>query len=603
MESAFDMTRLKTTLLLIAMQAMLSLLATSAGGQDTRQAFPSLKGLDGGLAGLGDLLGDTTTGAPIGVSGRIVQATDQKFGWLQVAVKLGEDWHISSVTQPDGGPTRTSIELQPSSDFRVVGSFQPDVKPTVVPPDLFPVPEEYHLGRVVWTARIEFLDGVNPASVTASGYIKGQICQDNGGCMPIGQRQTSFTAAYAGKSPAAAEVSAQAGVASELDGLVSDSNSRELSRPVQQEASLDSQAGTQPGGDLTASRTSADQGYLTDTGSPMSAQETSTDSESSEAEQEPLGRQLPKYLALALAAGFILNFMPCVLPVIGLKIMSFVNQAGEDRRRILYLNLAFCAGLMVVFLIFATLSAFFGMSWGAWLTRSMAGPIVIAGVVFAFGLSMLGVWEIPVPGFSGSSKAGQLAEQEGLSGAFFLGIFTTILATPCTGPLLLPATTITAGQPAWVAYLIFSFLGLGMAIPYLVIGLVPSLIRLLPKPGAWMDTFKQLMGFVLMATVVFLIRSFGQEPRSDYFLPVLSMLLVIAVGCWWVGRIPFSAGTRQKLTGWMTALVIIGLGTAGAFVFFAPPKYELNYQQFSATRLGELRDDNRIVFVDFTGPG
>ena len=140
--------------------------------------------------------------------------------------------------------------------------------------------------------------------------------------------------------------------------------------------------------------------------------------------------------------------MPCVLPVIGLKIMSFVQQAGEARGKILTLNLFFSLGLLTVFWILATLSAFFGFGWGDWLTESMTGSIIITAVLFAFGLSMLGVWELPVPGMSGSSSLSKASEEEGPLGAFFLGILTTILATPCTGPMLIPAITFTSGQPS-----------------------------------------------------------------------------------------------------------------------------------------------------------
>ena len=308
------------------------------------------------------------------------------------------------------------------------------------------------------------------------------------------------------------------------------------------------------------------------------------------------------YLLMALAAGLILNAMPCVLPVIGLKIMSFVAQAGEDRGKVFMLNVAFSAGLISVFLILATLSAFFGYGWGDLLTKSMWGSIIISSVVFAFGLSMLGVWEIPIPGMSGGNVVGKKAEEEGLSGAFFLGILTTILATPCTGPMLVPALAITAGQPAWVTYAIFGAIGLGMAIPYLLIGIYPKLISWLPKPGEWMETFKQVTGFILMATVVFLLSSFSEKPRSEYLVAVLSLMLVIAFGCWWIGRISDFAKFGEKLKGWGTGLAIIGLGSFAAFSLLGPSVHKLDWQEFSKARLGELRDESRLVFIDFTGP-
>ena len=311
---------------------------------------------------------------------------------------------------------------------------------------------------------------------------------------------------------------------------------------------------------------------------------------------------LISYLLMALAAGFILNAMPCVLPVIGLKIMSFVSQAGENRGKIFMLNLAFSAGLISVFLILATLSAFFGYGWGDLLTKSMWGSIVITAVVFAFGLSMLGVWEIPIPGISGGNVVGKKAEEEGLSGAFFLGILTTILATPCTGPMLVPALAITAGQPAWVTYAIFGAIGFGMAIPYLLIGIFPKLIGWLPKPGKWMGTFKEVTGFILMATVVFLLSGFSEAPRSEYLVAVLTLLLVIAFGCWWIGRISISATFKEQLKGWGWGLGIIGFGAFAAFTFLGPSQYKLDWQEFSNIQLAELRDKNRLVFIDFTGP-
>lgn len=308
------------------------------------------------------------------------------------------------------------------------------------------------------------------------------------------------------------------------------------------------------------------------------------------------------YLLFAFTAGLILNAMPCVLPVIGLKVMSFIQQAGEDRSRIFLLNLVFSLGLLSVFLVLATLSTFFRFGWGDWLTKSMTGSIVITGVVFAFGLSMLGVWEIPIPGMNGSSAISQKSEEEGLLGAFFLGILTTILATPCTGPMLVPAITFTAGQPPWIAYLIFSTIGIGMAMPYLLVGLFPSLIGWLPRPGAWMTTFKQVTGFILMATVVFLMSSFSEEPRSGYLIAMLTLLLCIALACWWVGRTSLAAESSEQVKAWGAGLAIVAIGGFVAFSYFVPSRYELNWQQYSKAALGELLDDNRLVFIDFTGP-
>ena len=132
----------------------------------------------------------------------------------------------------------------------------------------------------------------------------------------------------------------------------------------------------------------------------------------------------------AFLGGLILNVMPCVLPVIAIKVLSFVQQAGEDRGRIFLLNATYSLGVISVFMLLATLAAFFGTSWGGQF-QSIEFLVAMSALVFVMGLSLLGVFEIPIPGFVGSSAGGH---QEGLGGAFMTGIFATILATPCSGP-------------------------------------------------------------------------------------------------------------------------------------------------------------------------
>ena len=175
--------------------------------------------------------------------------------------------------------------------------------------------------------------------------------------------------------------------------------------------------------------------------------------------------------------------------------------------------------------------------------------------MFAFALSFLGVWEIPIPGFVGSGKAGELAAQEGPAGAFSKGMLTTVLATPCSGPLLVPALAWAVAQPATIAYSAFACVGLGMASPYLVIGAFPQLIRFLPKPGAWMETLKQIMGFVLLGTVVFLL-TFIAIP---YVVPTLAFLIGLWAACWWIGRTPLTESLDKKLSAWIGAAAFAAL--------------------------------------------
>ena len=208
-------------------------------------------------------------------------------------------------------------------------------------------------------------------------------------------------------------------------------------------------------------------------------------------------KSLAVVLVLAFLAGLILNVMPCVLPVIGLKIMSFVQQAGGSRREILTLNLWFSFGLLVVFWVLAGLAAFAQKGWGDHF-RSVEFLIAMIGIVFAFGLSFLGVWEIPIPGLCGSSKVQGAAAREGAVGAFSKGVLSTVLATPCAGPLLVPAVSWAVAQPAWLTFLAFTCIGLGMAAPYLLIGAFPALIGLSATSGS-LDGYIQTVDGVPLA--------------------------------------------------------------------------------------------------------
>ena len=263
-------------------------------------------------------------------------------------------------------------------------------------------------------------------------------------------------------------------------------------------------------------------------------------------------------LPFAFIAGFLLNFMPCVLPVVGLKLLSFVQQAQSDRKRILLMNLSYTAGLVSVMLVLASLAVFAGLGWGEQFSSSTF-TIALAVAVFAFGLSFLGVWEIPLPGFVGSS--GGKATQEGYAGAFSKGILSTLLATPCSGPFLGAALAWALKQPPYVTYVVFVMVGLGMASPYLVIGAFPSLIRFLPKPGNWMNTFKHLMGFVMLATVVYLL-SFVSIASV---VPTVLLLLGIGMAVWYAGQTPLTAERRAKVQAWGIAAAIVAATTLLSF--------------------------------------
>ena len=316
----------------------------------------------------------------------------------------------------------------------------------------------------------------------------------------------------------------------------------------------------------------------------------------------PQALTLPVVLLMGLAGGLILNLMPCVLPVLGLKLMSFAQQSGRARREVFEMNLWYCAGLFAVFFVLATASVAANvglgstnLAWGEQFT-SAAFNIGMVAVVFAFALSFLGVWELPIPGFIGE-QAGHVQTREGPLGAFLKGVLSTVLATPCSGPFLGPVFGFTLSQPTVVTYAVFGAIATGMALPYILVGFFPGLVKFLPKPGAWMATFKELLGFVMLGTVVYLFTFLHHE----WFVPTLALLVGIWAACWWVGRAQERLGAGVGFGRWVqAAAVATAVGTA-AFMYLGPVKSLIEWEQpFSRARLAELREAGNTVMVDFS---
>ena len=314
---------------------------------------------------------------------------------------------------------------------------------------------------------------------------------------------------------------------------------------------------------------------------------------------EPIERGLLMWLVLAFVAGAILNVMPCVLPVISIKILSFVQQAGEDKRRVRQLGGAFSLGILVVFMALAAMAVLAGAAWGDQF-QSQQFLVVMIGVIFAFSLSLFGLFELGVP-----SQVGNMAgvSREGLPDAFMKGIFATLLATPCSGPFLGSTLTWTLSQDAFTVFLVFLFLGIGMAFPYVVLTWNPKLLKLLPKPGAWMETFKEAMGFLLLGTAIYLMTIL----RTDLLLFTCTFLVFVAIGCWWYGRkATFDKTKAVRYAHMAVALAICALGARIAFVdfkgLFEAPEGDdhLAWVEFDPVLLEQYHQDGTSVFVDFT---
>jgi suppressor for copper-sensitivity B len=304
---------------------------------------------------------------------------------------------------------------------------------------------------------------------------------------------------------------------------------------------------------------------------------------------------------LAMLGGFILNFMPCVLPVIGLKVLGFVSEAGGSRKTATLLTLTYAAGIGTLILGLGVLSVavryYTGEAFG-WGEQfgSIYFRIAITAFMFSLALSFLGVWEIPIPGFAMSKTSTELSNRAGFLGAFYKGLITTLLATPCSAPFLGGVFVVALTQPAWVVLLIFGGVGLGMALPYLAIAAQPSMLSFLPKPGPWMETFKEALAFPMLLSVVFLVSSFLDAER----MAMLSSLMFVWFGCWLVGRVPAWSEFNSKLRSWSIATVVAILGTMGSFYFLQPSQYRLAWQDYSEEKLDSLVADGKTVMIDFT---
>ena len=310
-------------------------------------------------------------------------------------------------------------------------------------------------------------------------------------------------------------------------------------------------------------------------------------------------------LLLALLGGLILNLMPCVLPVLSLKALSLA-QSGESPQRARRQALAYTAGVMVSFaalgaLALALRKAGLALGWGFQLQQPLVVAL-LALVVFAFGLSLSGLWYANVGiGQRGSA----LVQRDGVSGDFFTGVLAVVLATPCTAPFMGAALGYAFTGPTVGGMLVFLMLGLGLALPFLLIGFVPAFARLLPRPGAWMETLKQLLAFPLYATAAWLVWVLAKQRGADATGLWLAAAIALALGAWAWTRAR-SGGGR----GWLVVALVAVLGTGWPLLkLHQLPKPQptgatthsgIASVAFSEQALADLRAEGRVVFVNMT---
>jgi thiol:disulfide interchange protein len=317
---------------------------------------------------------------------------------------------------------------------------------------------------------------------------------------------------------------------------------------------------------------------------------------------------------LAFLGGIILNLMPCVLPVLSLKIFDFVQKAGNKRHRIFGHGLAFTTGTLISFWTLAGLLLILrhsgkGLGWGYQL-QSPTFLVILCALFFFFSLHLFGVFEL---GYL-FTRLRSNQEDKGLGGSFLSGVTATLVATPCTGPFMGTALAYAFTQSAAMAFLVFTALAVGVAFPYLLLSAFPGLLRFLPKPGPWMEHLKQFMGFPLLATAIWLAWVFGRQTGVDSMAVLLGLLLIGGLSAWIVGKwMALQHPGHIRLTAAMVALVIFipaltlvlrdvrSLPAAMLKKTMPDTKAEaISWEPFSPARLTELINAGKPVFIDFT---
>lgn len=324
---------------------------------------------------------------------------------------------------------------------------------------------------------------------------------------------------------------------------------------------------------------------------------------------------------LAFLGGVVLNLMPCVFPVLGIKVLGFVNQSGSDRGKVVLHGLVFTAGVLASFwaLAGALLALRAGgeqLGWGFQL-QSPAFVYGMAVFMLVFALNLSGLFEV---GLSATGAGAGLQSQEGLGGSFFTGMLATLVATPCSAPFLAPALGAALALSAVESLVVFTAIAVGLSAPYLLLSLFPSAVKLLPRPGAWMETFKQVMAFPLYATVGWLLWVLAAQTAGDDYglLMILFGFVLVAMAAWAYGRFGQAHGkpARQR---WGTAFALVLLvggvalgwpqpstpvtvagATAGADGAAGKGAYVVAWQPWSPEAVAAAQAAGRTIYVDFT---
>lgn len=345
---------------------------------------------------------------------------------------------------------------------------------------------------------------------------------------------------------------------------------------------------------------------------PAAGTTSTTMTDSGGLEQQLLDLGLVGWLVLAFVGGLILNVMPCVLPVLSLKVFSLLNHSGQSRGHALAHGLAYTLGVVASFILLAgvlfSLRAL-GESIGWGFQLQNPGFVLVLGMIFfLFGLNLLGVFEI------GSGLVGadaKVAGRKDLFGSFGVGVLAAVVGAPCVGPFVGGVSGVALQTNTFTGLLIFAMLGFGMASPFLFLAIFPKLVAYLPKPGPWMETFKHSMGFLLLAALVFLLYLLGQLAGVLAMAAMLVVLLLAAIAAWIYGRWAAPGRSARSRVMARIATIVLLLVSAAWGLRSVDAAYDANaadsasdivegWATWSTEAVEEAIEADKPVFVDFT---
>jgi cytochrome c biogenesis protein CcdA len=533
---------------------------------------------------------------------------------LEITVEPTDDFHVYAYSLQPTQYKSTIVGFTETNEWAIQG---PSLSETPEAGDAFGVPCMWHHHPITWQFKFTIPATADKKTYPLSGVIGMQVCTATGcdpptgvaftGEIPIGKAAEVGLTLSTSKYGAASEAIAAGGVATPIPGA-----DVTLIPPTDVEVEKVEHSTINDSPELIAEMAKLYDPnekikYLTY--AEMDANPVGSGGTSS-------GANTTFWTALigAFLGGMLLNLMPCVFPVLGLKVMGFVMQAGSDPKKIRMHGIAFAMGLVVSMWILAgiimTLRNVAGqdINWGA----QMGNPYFVGSIIvllFLLGLNMAGVFEI---GTSLSSVGGN-APKKGYSGSFFSGVLTTLIATPCSGPFLGVAMSYTMAQPTAIAMFLFTIFALGIAFPYLVLSFYPKLIKMLPKPGPWMETFKVIMAFALFATVAFFMQAFGGQTGVGG-LSWLAMALVViglAAYCYGVWGVPEVKNfSKRAVFGYAMPVLIAGVGFWMCYDAASQRQVAgsshgemggLPWQNWNEGKVKHsLANNGRIIWVDYT---